>query len=281
MSKVYIILCIVVVCFFLFYNSNKLLNLFKKEVKIALERTNLIETDMITENDLDHLPEVVKNYLIYVGVLGKPKVNNFRAEFTGRIRSNEADDWMILKSEQYNFIDNPTRLFYIEAKKMGIPAKGLHLYKKTKAFMSVKLLGLIKIVYADGPEMDQGETVTILNDMCIMAPSTLIDKNIHWEVIDSLQVKATLTNEHITISANLFFNKNGQLIDFVSYDRFETSDGKLFINSPWSTPIKDYKIFNGYNLPSFGAAIYKKDDGDFTYAEFNIQSIEYNCKDLK
>jgi len=255
--------------------------IFKKEVKIGLQRTKEITPEILTENDIQNLPQIVQKYIRYVGVVGKEKVMNFRVEFEGTIRSNPGDDWMKLKSVQYNFTDKPTRIFYISAKKMGIPAVGIHLYKDEKAIMLIKLLGLFTVADAKGPEMNQGETVTLFNDMCFMAPATLIDKNIQWETIDSLTVKARYTNGSITISAILSFNENGELLNFISNDRFETKDGKTYYNYPWVTPVDGYHEINGYRLAAGAKAIYKHPEGDFCYGEFTIKNVEYNLKELK
>jgi len=151
-------------------------NKFKKIVLSELERTKNLEPELLTEKDLDHLPEVVKKYIRYTGIVGKEKVLNFRSECKGGIRSNPDEEYMPLKSVQYNFIDLPSRLFYIVAKKKGISAIGLHLYQNAKATFQIKILGLFTAVNAKGPKMDQGETVTVLNDMVFMAPGSLIDK---------------------------------------------------------------------------------------------------------
>ena len=255
--------------------------LYKSEVKAGLNRTSSMKPGLIMESDLQHLPPVVKKYLYYVGVVGKEKVFNVKVKFEGRIRSKQADSWMTFTSEQYNFFDRPTRIFYINAHKMGIPAIGLHLYKDEKAIMVIKLAGLFKVVDAKGIEMNQGETVTVFNDMCFIAPATLIDTNIQWEIIDSLTVKARYTNGNITISATLFFNEEGKLVNFISNDRFETADGKTYKNYPWSTPVKEYKDFNGAKLASSASTIYHRPNGDFCYGEFVLKEIEYNCKNKK
>jgi len=254
---------------------------YKKEVKKALERTHAIKKEILTESDLQHLPDIVRRYLHCTGVVGKEKVINFRAEFKGRIRSSSADRWMPLKSVQYNFTDEPTRLFYITATKMGIPAKGIHIYKEQKATMLVKIAGLFTVSDAKGKEMDQGETVTLFNDMCFMAPATLIDRNIHWEPVDSLTVKARYTNGNITIGATLFFNEQGELVNFISNDRFETKDGKQYFNYPWMTPVSGYTNINGYHLPSGAKLIYKHPDEDFCYGEFDLVGIEFNCTEFR
>ena len=164
---------------------------------------------------------------------------------------------------------------------MGIPAGGLHLYKNEKAIMKIKIAGLFPVVDASGKEMDQGETVTVFNDMCFMAPATLIDQNIKWEDVDSTTVKASYTNGSISIEAILYFNEKGELVNFISNDRFETADGKVYKNYPWITPVHSYQTINGYNLALGAQAIYRHPEGDFCYGEFNIVSVEYNCRELK
>jgi hypothetical protein len=254
---------------------------YKKAVLEALKRTNSIKSEILTEADIQHLPTVVQKYLHNTGVLGKEKVLNFRAEFAGGIRSNSTEEYMPLKSVQYNFTDIPTRLFYIIARKKGIPAKGIHLYIDQKAIMVVKIFGLFKVVDARGKEMNQGETVTLFNDMCFMAPASLIDRNIKWKEIDNKTIEAKFTNGSITISATLFFNEDGEMVNFISNDRFETSDGKTYKNYPWLTPVTGYININGYRLPSGAKLIYKHPEEDFCYGEFNLVNIEYNCEVFK
>ena len=254
---------------------------YRKEVNSALNRINFLNTEIISEKDLDHLPPVVKKYLIYVNVVGKGRVKNVRIKFDGRIRSKPEDNWMNFSTEQYNFFDRPARIFYIKALKFGLPVKGIHLYKDEKAIMIIKLAGIFKFVDAKGIEMDQGETVTVFNDMCFMAPATLIDQSIHWEPIDDLTVKAIYTNGNISISAILYFNEEGRLINFISNDRFETVDGKTYISYPWSTPIKEYSDVNGSLIASSASTIFHRPEGDFCYGEFNVKEIEYNCPEFK
>jgi hypothetical protein len=254
---------------------------YKRAVLEALERTKGNQAEILTEKDIVHLPRTVQEYLRLVGVIGREKVMNFRAEFRGGIRSGPGEKFMSLHSVQYNFIEEPTRLFHIVAKKMGIPARGNHIYRDQKATMLIKLLGLFTVSDAKGWQMDQGETVTVFNDMCFMAPASLIDKRIEWTQIEDRSVNAKFTNGSISISATLYFNDKGELVDFVSNDRFETIDGRSYHNFPWSTPVTAYTDINGYHLPSVAKLIYRHPDEDFCYGEFSLVSIEYNCKDYR
>lgn len=253
---------------------------FKTEIINRLKPLN--DLSILTMEDLQSLPEPVQKYLIYVGAVGKPKIQNIRAVFIGSMKRNKKSNWMAIHSQQYNFFDEPSRFFYIRAKMFGIPFDGLHVYAGNTATMQIKVASMFQVVNASGEKMSHGETVTIFNDMCCFAPSTLISKNIQWETIDSLSVRAIYTNDKITVSAILKFNAKGELIDFISDDRFYCEDGKTYLAYRWSTPINNYIDINGRRIPSYGEAVWHIPyEGEFCYAKFDLKEIEYNYTDLK
>jgi hypothetical protein len=252
---------------------------FTKKVKYDFIENNHLSTDILTINDMAHLPAIVQQYLHYTQSVGQPKVKNFKAEFVGRMRGKPSDNYMKLHSVQYNFYQKPSRYFFMQASKMGLPATGLHCYSNVTATFEVKMLNWLKVVNAKGEKLNRAETVTLFNDMCFIAPATLIDKRITWETMNDTTVKGTYKNENITISALLYFNQKGALMNFISNDRYET-DGKQYHNYPWATPVTDYQMLNGYFLPGKAKLIYQKPEGDFTYGELEYKSVQYNLSEL-
>ncbi len=254
------------------YGSWSFENLFNNDVSGNLETSSKTEKNLLTEKDIEHLPLPVQKYLKYAGVINKEKVNSVKIIFDVEMRE-KGKDWFKATSVQYNFFDEPTRLFYMKAKMFGLTVPGYHRYVEAKATMDISLFGLIPIIKQSGEVMNKTETVTLFNDMCLMVPATLIDKRIQWEPIDSLTTKAIFTNRGISISAILYFNKDGQLINFISNDRIQVSDMKQY---PFSTPVYGYKNINGINVMSGGEAIWHYPDGEFAYGKFNLKTIEYN-----
>jgi hypothetical protein len=247
-------------------------NIFNSDLAVRLETNPKIEKNLLTEKDIEHLPLPVQRYLRYAGVINKEKVNNVRIVFDVEMRE-KGKEWFKATSVQYNFFDEPTRLFYMKAKMFGMTVPGYHRYVEAKATMDIRLFGLFPIVKQSGDIMNKTETVTLFNDMCLMVPTTLIDNRIRWEPIDSLTTKAIFTNRGISISATLYFNEAGQLINFTSDDRTSISDMKQY---RFSTPVKDYKNMNGINVPTYGEAIWQYPDGEFVYGKFSLQTIQYN-----
>lgn len=250
-------------------------NSFKEDVAAAMSVV-APSPDILKDKDLESLPECVQNYLRYVGALGKPKVYNMKIVFTGEMR-DKGKDWFKFTSEQYNFFGSPTRLFFMKAQVMGLPTYGYHKYTNEVANMRIKLLSLFSVVDLSEPELYPTETVTFFNDLCLFAPAALIDDRISWETLDSLSAKAIFNNNGTKISAILYFNEKGQLINFVSKDRYSVSEMKAF---PFSTPASNYKNINGYQLPSYGEAIWHYPDMDFVYGKFEVVDLSYNVTDF-
>ncbi len=253
-------------------------NKYKREVTRYLKQNNSIAEVLLNEADIQNLPEPVKKYLHYCGVLNKPKVKNFKVEFSGQIRKDSQSEWMPFTSEQYNFVQASTRLFFMNATMKHMPVAGFHCFENGKAFMDIRLLSFFKVQYQSGKEMNISETVTFFNDMCCMAPAALIDTRIQWLETNGNKVKACFTDNNISITAWLYFKENGELINFISDDRFATVN-KEMKRFPWSTPLTDYKEFNGHMLASYADAKYHYPDGEFTYGNFKAENIRYNCKE--
>ncbi len=247
---------------------------FHNDVSANLEKVQS-ESELLTEADLKLLPQPVQNYLRLAGVIGKPKIKNMRIVFEGRMR-DKGKDWFPFRSVQYNFFDEPARLFFMKAKMFGVSVPGYHRYQNETATMDIRFFGLLPIVKKSGAEMNKAETVTLFNDMCLMAPATLIDNRIQWELIDSGSSKAIFTNGSNMITAILYFNEAGELINFVSDDRTAVSEMKQY---RFSTPVKNYQPKNGYRIPMYGEAIWHYPDGEFVYGEFNLKDINYNVKE--
>ena len=269
-----LILSLVTIGYFTWSFSNS----FKKEVEAALMKTTSMPDTILTEKDIQDIPEVVKKYIRYTGSVGKPKVVNFKVNFKGQIRKDEHADWMPFTSIQYNFPASSTRLFFIRATMKKLPVAGFHCFKNGIAFMDIRLLSLIKVQYQSGIEMGIAETVTFFNDMCCMAPATLIDKRIKWLESDSTKAKASFTNNQVTITAWLYFDDSGALINFISDDRLAFLENQTMKKIQWSTPLKNYKTINGYKLGGTAETIYSYPEKDLTYGQFTLMHIGYNCK---
>src|SRR5215212_5575647 len=229
----------------------------------------------VSDSDLARLPRAVRRYLRAAGVVGRPQPRAYQFAFSGRIRGGPDEPWMPFRAEQYSALDGPVRLFYMRARRAGVPIAVYHRYVDGQAEMHVKLAGLVTLVDAHGPVMDRSETVTVFNDMCLLGPGTLLDRRITWGKGDDRAVDATFSVGEHTIAATLTFDESGLITNFESPDRSRASaDGRTFTRLPFLTPVQAHAAFSGVVVTQRAQAQWRLPDGQlFTYAEFTLESL--------
>jgi hypothetical protein len=234
-------------------------------------------TAPVHEDDIRRLPAPVQRYLRASGAVGQPRVSSFYIRMHGRIRSGSDGRWIPISAEQYNAMAPPARLFYLRGSMFTIPMQGYHRYIGSEASMRVKAAALLSVVDMSGTEMTQSETVTLFNDMCVFAPSTLIDPAIVWERTTDRTATARFTNAGHTIRAELAFNDLGELVNFHSNDRYAAaSGGQAARKTPWSTPLAAYRSFGAVRLASSGQGRWETPGDEYVYIELTIDEVRYN-----
>ncbi|MBK8983453.1 MAG: hypothetical protein IPM38_14330 [Ignavibacteria bacterium] len=71
------------------------------------------------------------------------------------------------------------------------------------------------------------------------------------------------------------FNETGELVNFISDDRYNADAG---IKMTWSTPLRDYKNINGFKIAGNAEAVYKYPEKELIYGIFEVSCVKYNCK---
>jgi hypothetical protein len=255
---------------------------FERDAAAGRARVGQLATmAVITDADLAPLPAPVQHYLRATGAVGQPRVLSYRLRFRGRIRGGPKKAWMSFQADQQSFTDRPTRSFLMQASMWGVPVQAFHRFAGSSATMQVKIAGIIEVADAHGPVMDRSETVTLFNDMCLLAPGSLLSPSISWEAIDARSARARFTHGPHTISATLLFDDAGLLTDFVSDDRSRASaDGRTFTPLRFSTPARAYRQYGPVRLMSHGEARWHAPapEGEFTYGEFELLEISYDVR---
>jgi hypothetical protein len=229
----------------------------------------------ITAEQLTALPGPVRRYMERSGVLGRPRPQNMRVVMDALMYRKPGQAPMRARSVQYSFFARPTRLFLMDARMFGLPVRALHVYREESATFTVRVASTVTMVDLCGTDISAAETVTVLNDLCLMAPGALLDPRLAWTAADDRTAGVTFTNGPHQVTASLSFDDDGHLVDFWSDDRPDSSTGG-FVPMRWSTPVSEHRDLGGMHLLHRGRAVYHRPDGPFTYGEFTMRSIEYD-----
>jgi hypothetical protein len=233
---------------------------------------------LVTEADLAPLPPLMQTYLRRVGAVGRPHVRNLRLTFKAQMRSSATAAWMQATATQYESFERPARLFHMRASRLGVPFDVLHRYVDGAATFQVRVAGLFPVVDASGPGTTHNETVTLMNDVLVMAPAAVLDLPFTFETRGPSSLRATFQNAGFTVSADVTFNGEGDLVGFVSDDRSHDRDEGP---ATWSTPISGYREVDGIRVGSRGDANWIDAAGEWTYGRFEVTSLAYNVTSVR
>jgi hypothetical protein len=244
-------------------------------LRAAFAAQPLAPAPLLTEADLAPLPPPVRRWLRRAGVVGRPRPQNLRLAFDAEMFQKPGAKAMKAASVQHNFLGRPVRLFLMTARMFGLPVKVLHAYEAEAATMRVRLASLVDVVDLSGEVISRAETVTLLNDLSFFAPGALADPRVAWTPMDDRAAQATFTNGRHVVTGTLSFDADGDLVDFASDDRPGLVDGKLR-PARWTTPVGDFRDFDGRRVPTVGRAIYHYPEGAFTYGVFKVSGIAWD-----
>ncbi len=236
----------------------------EKEVKRLFDASEDISDRVYTLDKLKGLPKPVQRYFKFSLQENQRFLSYARLKHGGEFRPKEK--WMQIKGEEYFTIQKPGFIWY--AKVPLISAKDMYL--NGKGNFKIKLLSLIKIVDATGKEVDQGELLRWLGETPIFPTALLPSENLCWESIDDNSAKVFFTDSNLTVEGVFYFAESGEITQFKA-KRYK--DKTL---EDWTGYYKDYKTVDGMKIPFSLEVVWNLKSGDFSYAKFNIETIEFN-----
>jgi hypothetical protein len=233
---------------------------------------------LVTEEDLAGLPATVQRYLHAMGVVNRPRDWSFQAHITGRFRLRGQGSWMPAEVWQYNSAVQVARIFHMRIDFASVvPMVGRDSYFGGKGIMHRKLLGLVTVAHAEGPETDLSELVTYLNDAVLLAPSMLLRPNTSFAPVDDRSFEVTLVDACKTVTARVLLDQNGRPLNFITTDRYADLPGGL-VRAEWTTPIDGWQPDGDRFIFTRGSATWNMPKGPLNYLDFSISpaDVRYN-----
>jgi hypothetical protein len=247
--------------------------LVRRDVQALYARASPGRAGVVAEEMLTGLPEPVRRYLRYTGVVGKPFPATIRLHQKGRMRPGPGQPWMPLEAEEHYSVQPPGFVWAGTARAGPVAvARARDMYAVGHGRMLVKVASLWAVADASGAQTDQAAMMRYLSEM-IWFPAALLAGNISFEAVDDSSARVTLTDHGRTATATLVFDQQGRLTDFVA-KRYRTADASD--PETWSTPVTGYGEYEGLRLPACGKAIYKLPGGDLEYIDVTITGLHYD-----
>ena len=230
---------------------------------------------IVTEEMLQKLPDPVKRYLVYTGVIGKPIVQTVRLKQVGKIRKDTEQPWMNFEAKEYYSVSPPCFVWIAYMRIFGLPLVRVRdFYMEGRGNILVKVLSLFTVANSAGKEMNQGAMMRYLNEM-MWFPSAFLGENVSFESIDANSARVTLRDTGKSVTAIMYFDDEGKLTNFTA-PRYRDMGSNKFELENWSTPIREYGEFEGLKLPLKGAGVWNLREGDLEYIDVTVTDLKYN-----
>lgn len=255
-----------------------------RRYRVEVDRTGLstappvapVAEEPVGGDDLAGLPDVVRRYLRFMRVEGRPRDRAVEARFVGRFRLARFG-WMPAQAWQLDRAPAIGRLFVMRVRMARVlPMVGVDSYLDGRGHMVGKLFDRFTVAEGHGEEFDIGELTTFLNDAVLLAPSMLLEPHVAWEEVDDTSFTVALTDSGRTVSARVDVDERGAPTGFVSSDRFADLPGGP-VRAPWRTPVESWDTSGERPVPGRMAAIWDLPDGPTPYVEGRVRDIRFDA----
>lgn len=269
-----VIILLIIISAYGNYRFNKNVNY---ETQLLLEGVSVQNKSIITNENVQHLPDIVQKWMQQSGVLGKEKIVSAWLKQKGEMKTKPSGKWMPFEAEQHFDITNPgfvwsTEVDYLPMTKMV----GMDTYLNGEGDMLIKLAGFIPVVEEGKNEkINQAAMLRYMAEM-VWFPSAALNEYMTWETIDDATAKAIFTKNQNSVSGLYKFSPEGNFESFEA-QRYYGAENDATLET-WHVQSKSFKEFSGIRVPNKCQVIWKLKEGDFNWLNFEITDLKYNVK---
>ena len=226
--------------------------------------------------DESYLPASLQRYLDFAVTEGRENAGFARLRHGGTFRLKPDADWLPIRGEEYfhasapgfvwTGVVRPNPLAWVRARDRYIGGRGE---------MLIRLRGALTLGRSTGEEMNRSSLLRYLAEMPWFPTAFRTVEGLRWTEIDAHTVEASLTHAGETVTGRFTVSDAGEITAFTSQDRFRDVDGQQ-VRTAWKGAYRNYREVDGMRVPHDIEVTWELEDGDFSYARFQITGIEFD-----
>jgi hypothetical protein len=246
----------------------------KEILKLAIEKTSKDKTPLSFAS-LDNFPEPIQRYLRFALKEGSEPIYYAKLIHGGEFRTAANKPWFPIKG-YYHYLADPPAFFW-RGKIKPLPILSISArdyYYKGKGEVKIRLGGFIPMGKSSGPEINEASLIRFFSEMPLFPSVFLTSEYTTWQEIDSTSARLTFENEGLKVSGVFFVNDKGELVR-VKAERATIVKKEVIMNK-WTGYFSDFKTFGDVKVPTYFIAEWNLPEGDFQYAKFTVEELEFN-----
>ncbi len=230
---------------------------------------------VLTAADLATLPPIVQQWLERANCLGKPVPQAFKLQQQGAMRTSPDGKWMPFEARQITRTGQPGFIWTVQVEAAPfVQLVGRDKYQDGKGYMLIKLLSLVPVADAQGPETDQGALLRYLGEL-VWCPAAVVADYIHWEAIADRSARATMRYGGVEASGVFTFSPEGDPLRFEAMRYYDRKGGATL--EKWQVDIdpKSFREFEDVRIPARSTVSWALETGTFDWLKLEIQSLTF------
>lgn len=235
------------------------------------------QKNIVSEQMIVDLPGIVQKWLLNSGMVGKATIKSvFLEQDLQLVMKPEQKAWSHAKAKQYFTIEPPAFNWLVSLKMNPlIHVVGRDKFENGKGAMTIKLFSLIPFVNTKNNEKVNQATLQRYLAEIVWFPYAALSPYITWDAIDDYSAKATMTYNETKGSGVFHFDENGNFKKFVAMRYKDANDTEP---TEWIVTATKTEVRNGIKIPVESRAVWKLENGDWTWLKLKITNIAYNVK---
>ncbi len=247
----------------------------KKEIKQLKDMQNTSRVGTIQEEDIAHLPGIVKKWLIKSNVVGSEWKRTAHIKQKGQMRlDSESEKWIFVSSTQIVGLIEPSFVWQVKSEKMPfIYVYGSDSYVDGVGSHQRRLLNIVKVAYKkNGPKINQSSFQRYLLELP-WYPQAALNKNMKWKQIDKKTARVVMNHRGVPGEAYLHFDEEGDVL-YASAMRFKEADDKAQMLECIGES-REINVMDGIRMPISIDLTWRLPQKLYTWFKVEIVKLEF------
>jgi hypothetical protein len=143
--------------------------------------------------------------------------------------------------------------------------------------LEARLLGLVPVLRARGPEVAEGEALRYLAELAWVPQAMAANRRLEWRELGAQTVEVATRVGSARVALRLEFDAAGDLVGAATDARPRT-ERKRIVPTPWAGSYSEYAAFDGIRVPTRAEVRWELTDGPFAYWRGRLTSFEVEAQ---
>jgi len=199
-----------------------------------------------------------------------------RLRHGGTFRLGPDKPWLKISGEQYYTLQSPAFIWHATARMAPLLwFEARDSYAGGVGRLLARVNSSVTVAEATGEDVGVSALYRWLAEAPWFPQAFVVADGISWETAGDASARAVVRDGSASAGVVFHFSPEGMIERMTADDRTRDVDGRQVVQK-WSALYRDWREVEGVKVPFDCEVSWHPDEGDFSYARFVLERVEYN-----